>query len=240
MLLKTPALVLHRFPYGERSIIVRMYTREAGLQSYFIPSVRSKKTPLSPALMLPLQELELVACHYEQEKRLGRLKEARCINRIEQAHAHPVTTSIAQFIAEVLLRIGKDQEPHPGLYEFTRQCIEHLHGPIQELGNLPLYFTLKLTEFLGFYPSALTGGKILDLRAGVFLSEKPDHPDFADERTGQSLMSLLSLGWTEAKDQPLNSGERLAALKTLESYFRIHLDDFVVFKSLDVLHTVLS
>ena len=239
MLIKTPAFVLHHFPYGERSIIVRMYTREAGLQSYLIPSARSKKSPLPLALMHPLQSLDLVAYHHNDD-RLERIKETHRTNRAESIHNHPIKTSIAQYMAEVLLRTTADQEANSEIFDFIQDAAKALETPAKNLANLPLYFTLKLTEYLGFYPHALSGGCVLDLREGSFGPGIPHHPDYAPESDGEALLKVLGKTWPECQDIPLSADRRMSGLKTLEKYYKIHLNERLSFKSLDVLHLVLS
>ena len=239
MLIKTLAFVLHHFPCGERSIIVRMYTREVGLQSYLIPSARGKNSPLTPALMNPLQGLELIAYNHNDD-RLERIKETARINKVDVIHQHPIKTTIAQFMAEVILRSTQDHEPNSELFDFISHAAEQLENPVNDLANLPLFFTLKLTEYLGFYPHALSGGCVLDLREGAFSVGIPHHPDFAKEQDSKAILEVLGKPWTQCQRTPLTSETRLAGLKTLEKYYRIHLNERLGFKSLDVLHMVLS
>ncbi|QTN38198.1 DNA repair protein RecO [Cryomorphaceae bacterium] len=239
MLVKTPALVLHHFPYGERSTIVRMYTKDFGLQSYLIPSPRSKKSPISMGHLLPLQELGLVAYHHREE-RLERIKEVQRVNKIETAHEHPVKTAIAQFMAEVVLRVCKDQEPHPELYAFISASVGLLDLPTNELGNLPLFFALRLTEYLGYYPHGMANGKVFDLREGVFQDHRPSHPDFADSQGVAAVGALLNKSWEEAQAVQMSSDLRYQGLQVLELYHRNHLNEQIQFKSLEILHVLLS
>ena len=239
MLIKTPALVLHHFPFGERSAIVRMYTRDFGLQSYLIPSPRSKKSPVSMGHLLPLQELDLVAYH-RLEERLERIKEAQRLNKIETAHGHPVKTAIAQFMAEVVLRVSKDQEPHPELYAFISASVGLLNLPTNELSNLPLFFALRLTEYLGYYPHGAANGNVFDLREGAFQDRRPSHPDFAESKGVEAIGALLNKPWDEVQGIAMNSEARYKGLQVLELYHRNHLNEQVQFKSLEILHVLLS
>lgn len=239
MLAKTPAIVLHHFPYGERSVIIRMYTREFGLQSYLIPSARSKNSPITPALMHPLQGLDLVAYQHHDD-RLERIKEAHRTNRIEQIHQNPIKSAIAQYMAEVILRSSPDQEPIPELFDFVLSCIASLDGSSNEIANLPIYFTLKLTEYYGFYPFALAGGCVFDLREGSIGPDIPHHPDFAQNEDCSALIKMINEDWTTVKNMSLGADLRIKNLKTLEKYYRIHIKESLAFKSLDVLHMVLS
>ncbi len=50
MLLKTEAIVLHSLKYGERKIIVDMFTRQAGRLSFAVPLPKTPKSRLKKIL----------------------------------------------------------------------------------------------------------------------------------------------------------------------------------------------
>ena len=59
MIVKTPAIVLKRFPYGETSIIVRCFTREEGKVSIIIKGAKRKKNHYA-SFFQPINYLDLV------------------------------------------------------------------------------------------------------------------------------------------------------------------------------------
>ncbi len=60
MIAKTQGVVFHQIKYSETSLIVKIYTRDFGLQSYLIKGARSKKSKFSPALLQHLSLLEIM------------------------------------------------------------------------------------------------------------------------------------------------------------------------------------
>jgi DNA repair protein RecO (recombination protein O) len=239
MLTKTAGLILHHFPYGDRSVILKIYTRELGLQSLLIPSIKSKSSPIAPSLLSPLQELDLVL-YYKNKGGLERLKEAVKKGDSSQIRLDPFKACIAVYIAELVMRSATADEPHPELYDFISEVVSVLEQSPSSYTNLPIYTALNLSSFLGFYPHALPGGSILDLREGHFVNRTPVHPDFIPETTSLPLLQFLNQPWSVCSRIPLQGDQRFAILKALEQYYRIHLSEFAALKSLDVLHSVLS
>jgi len=239
MLTKTPGIVLHHFPYGERSVILKIYTRELGLQSYLVPSIKSKSSPIQAAFISPLQELDLVV-YFKNKGGLERIKEAGRRGAVSSLHLDPYKSCISMYFAEIILRSTPSDEPHPELFDFLSEVISMLNQSPDSYSNLPIYLALNLSSYLGFYPNALPGGCVLDLREGTFQTNTPIHPDFIQEPTSLLLLQFLNQPWSTAARIPLNGDQRFALLKALEQYYRIHISEFAALKSLDVLHSVLS
>ena len=64
MLVKTKAIVLSAIKYQEKSLIVKCYTQNHGIKSYFVPSAfSSKKSNQRIAYFQPLTLLEIEATH---------------------------------------------------------------------------------------------------------------------------------------------------------------------------------
>ncbi len=60
MTLSTPGQVLHVTPYGDSSVIVKVFTRQLGLRSYIIKGVRSRNARVKQNLLQPLTSLDMV------------------------------------------------------------------------------------------------------------------------------------------------------------------------------------
>ncbi|MDE7085237.1 MAG: recombination protein O N-terminal domain-containing protein [Prevotella sp.] len=66
MLVKTEAIVLHSFKYGESKLIVDMFTREAGRLSFVVPLPKTPKSRLKKQYFQPMTLLE-VECDLRQQ-----------------------------------------------------------------------------------------------------------------------------------------------------------------------------
>lgn len=122
-LISTPAIVLHAFPYGETSKIVRLATRDHGVQSAIAKGAARPKSKFGARLQLlsagtammylkPHRDLHTLSS-YDVTRQRPRL--AREVRRYAAAEA----------LAELILRFAP-AEPHPELYDLLDEGLERL------------------------------------------------------------------------------------------------------------------
>jgi DNA repair protein RecO (recombination protein O) len=114
MLVSTPAVVLHAFPYGETSKIVRLATPDFGVQSVIAKGATRPRSPFGGRLQLLS---EGVAQFYHRSHR--DLHTLRAFD-VTDPHA-TLATDVARYAAamalgELVLRFAQE-EPQPGVYE---------------------------------------------------------------------------------------------------------------------------
>src|SRR5690606_15189127 len=98
---KTKGIVINYLKYRETSIIVRIYTRQLGLKSYVVNSVRSEIPRYKIALFQPLSLLELVVYHREGVS-LNRISETKLAYAFHRIPFDYYRSGIAMFVGEVL------------------------------------------------------------------------------------------------------------------------------------------
>ena len=240
MLAKTTALVLGAVKYGDSSIILKTYTREEGIKSFIVGGVRSKKGPLKPAMTQVLGQLNLV--YYEKGKgELRRVKEATMDCHYQELWFDPVKSSLAMFLAEILAHVLREEEPNHNLYDFLSGTINELDTMEKGVGNFHLFFLLRLSAFLGFFPQMPNEGEIyFDLQSGVYSTSSISHFHFLSREE-----TLLWLKMQQAeKEHSLSMGvtksERSQLLDFMLTYYRLHVTDFGQLRSLEVVKTLLS
>src|SRR5688572_28429120 len=101
MLLSSKGIVFHTLKYGDTSLIARIYTREAGLQSFLIKGVRSQKGAIRPSHLMPMNLLDMVFS-LRQNSSLQSLRELKCDPVMLELHVDPVKRSIVMFLSELL------------------------------------------------------------------------------------------------------------------------------------------
>jgi DNA repair protein RecO (recombination protein O) len=74
MLEKTRAIVLHQIKYTDSGIIVQMYTRKFGRQSFLIKGMRKKKSGKHNILFQPMFILDM-ELYYKSSREMQTLKE---------------------------------------------------------------------------------------------------------------------------------------------------------------------
>ena len=101
-MIKTRAIVLHRFAYSDSSFIVKALTEECGVVSFIVKGAKRKESPFKGALD-PLVLSEVVF-RQNPSTELQFIKEASIINWRETLRASLMELAVAQVMAEIVLR----------------------------------------------------------------------------------------------------------------------------------------
>lgn len=150
-LVTTPALILHGFPYGETSKIVRLLTPEHGVQSAIAKGAMRPKSKFGAKLQVlsqgtaqlylkPSRDLQTLA---EFEVTLQRPELAQDVVRYASGAA----------LAELVMRCSPT-EPHPEIYQLTVQQLDLLASvPSDALDAAALAALWGAVAALGFAPN---------------------------------------------------------------------------------------
>ncbi len=245
MLIKTQGLVLGYIRYRESSIITRIYTREAGVQSYIVNSVRGGgKAPSRLALFQPFTLLDLVAYPAKRGGGLTRLSEYRVAYAYHTVPYDMRKNSVVMVLSEVVSRAVREEEANDALFAYLREQLVGFDQAETGFENFPLTFLLGLSQYLGFAPRSgedivnqlLSGGVLqpntprgVSLSAGLTLNELEDR------------FEALLRGSSDAVAVAVQNGrERRELLHLLLAYYRLHVENLGPVKSLDILSEVLG
>jgi DNA repair protein RecO (recombination protein O) len=147
----TPAIVLSTLRYSETSKIVRLATRDHGVQSAIAKGALRPKSRFGASLQL-LSEGQ--AHLLLKEHRELHLLTAFDLGRLHVGLAADLERyAIACALAEVMLRFAPP-DPHPGSFDLLRQALEELElAPTSEVEALGYRLLWQLVSVLGFEPS---------------------------------------------------------------------------------------
>ena len=234
MLVQTRAIVLSSLNYAEADLIVRCYTRDAGIQHYLLRGIRkSRRGKLRTAMFQLLTVLEIEAFH-KGKGNLERIREARVILPYSSLHTHPSKQAMVMFLAEMLSQCLKETTPDIPLFDFLVNSLIWLDSH-DRIGEFHLLFLLELTRYLGFYPDTSNmQGDYFNLQDGRFEFDAVN----PSCETGDSVAYLKTFFGTnfdalEARSQPKK--QRLQTLQTLLAYYQYHLQEYKEPKTLPVL-----
>lgn len=235
MIHKTRGVVLGSIKYSDTSLIVKVYTRLFGLQSYILKGVRtSKKNKVS--FFQPLTILELEAYH-KAGKQIQFLKEFAPAYICKTLSFDVVKSSVVIFLADVLGKAVREEEPNEPLYDFIEQSLIAFDSNAKIESNFHLFFLIKLAMHLGFAMQTRTGNeKYFDLTEGRFTNEMPVHHLFTEEPCTSALHALIS-GEEQLK---MKLDVRNLVLDKILQYYQIHIQGFGKISSHHVLHDVLE
>ncbi len=241
MLRKTDALVIHRFDYGETSLIARIFTREAGMQSYLIRGARKSRSRNKPLFYQPLTLVSMEVYHKEK----GGLQHIRHISLSNPYQSIPydiTKSSQAIFLAEVLMHSLRNQEANHTLFDFLQHAMLYLDHFPGRAAAFHLVFLLQLSRHLGFQPrdNRDRDHRFFSLRDGLYL-EAMEHPDHCLDKGLSDLFHQVSTTPVGEQDQVVvEKTERRLLLRRIIDYYRHHVAGMPELKSLPVLESVFA
>jgi len=219
------AILLHRISYSETSLVVTYYTKSRGIQKFLYQGGKKKGSTL-----FPLSVCEIVYYH-RLDSELGKLTEAQPAIPLDGILTHPIKSTIAFFIADILKQTLQTNQSEEQLFAFLYSEIALLNSKT-DLALYPLQFLAKYTEYIGIAPQLVQEPRYFNLMEGEF------HSDY---RPG------------ELEIDPILCSELLKIFENLEPdkrykkelfnilihYFKIHSPKFDISQSLQVISEVL-
>lgn len=237
MLQKTVGLVLHTLKYNDTSNIVEMYTEVFGRASFLVPIPRSRKASLKSVLFQPLSLIEFEA-DIRSNSTLYRIKEAKSYHPFCSIPYDPYKSAIALFLAEFLYRAIREEMENRPLFAYLEHSIAWLDECKEGYANFHLVFLMRLSRFLGLYPNLedYHSGYYFDLLNACFTPSRPQlHSSFIGPVEASRLNTLMRMNYETMHLFGMSRVERAYCLTILNDYYRLHLPDFPVLKSLEVL-----
>lgn len=243
MLVKTKAIVLHSFKYGESRMIVDMFTEEVGRLAFIISIPKTSKGRIKKQYFQPMTLLE-VECDVRQNVQLQKLKDAHLLTAYTSIPFSPEKLALSLFIAEFLYHALRSEQQDKLLFAYVCDSMEWLDTVEVGFANFHLTFLMRMSRFLGFYPNLEVRGEgrevreqslLFDLREGRFCTTTPLHRDFLDSKDSQLIHTLMRMDFPTMHLFQLSHHDRNRITEVLLHYYRLHIPQFPELKSLGVL-----
>jgi DNA repair protein RecO (recombination protein O) len=150
-LLSTPAIVLSALRYSETSKIVRLATRELGVQSAIAKGALRPRSRFGAALQLLSEgQAQLLMKEHRELHLLAAFDLVHLPARLAEDLERYATASA---LAEVMLNFAP-ADAHPESYDLFREGLHELEtAPAAEIGSLGFRALWQLVSVLGFAPS---------------------------------------------------------------------------------------
>ncbi len=235
---KTKAIVINSIKFGDSDLIVTCYTQLRGVKTYLVRGVlKSKRGKLKKAYFQPLTQLQLIARHNDKGN-LNSIKEATVSHFYSSVHSDVKKQTIALFIAEMLYHSIKEEEENTQLYHFLETSFLWLDTH-DSVANFHILFLVNLTKYLGFYPDYESDETLyFDMLQGKYSSVKTPHTIYG----GKLFLwkRMLGINFDASHEIELSGVQRNELLQLLMKYYQLHIDGFILPKSLGVLNMVFS
>ena len=234
-------IVLQSIRYGDTSLIVKVFTRSLGLRSYMVKGAFNRNSKSRAALFQNLHLINYVEAGKPNKGSLGYLKDVQLTTVYQSIPFVMNKSAILMYISELLSKTIIEQEQNEVMFDFIVRSLLWLDLVEQDYANFPLFFTLELTRYLGFYPKANhETGYCFDMMEGSFAHDLPVHPYYFDNENAQLLAQMLNVSIDEACRMPLRVSQRRELLDGLIVFMRLHAPVMNDFHSHEVLKTVLE
>ena len=220
---KIQGFVLQSIRYGDSSLIVRIYTRDGGLQSYMVKGVRGKTSRNRIAFFQPMTFLRFVQSGKPSRSGLAFMKDSEVLYAYQSIPNEMNKSAILMYLSELLF-----------------QSVVWLDLVETGYANFPLYFTLELSRFLGFYPqSNYHEHAFFDMMEGQFVMATPPHQYYLQQEESRTLSCLLNRGIDDLSSLVMNGLQRNNLLDGIITFMRLHAPVFKGLQSHEVLKEVL-
>lgn len=241
MLHTTSGIVLHTIKYSDSSIIVKIYTRHFGLQSYMVSGVRSKRSKNKATLFQPLALVDMVVSNTNKGG-LQRISEITILHPYSEIPNDIVKSSIAIFLNEVLFKALREEHSDEDLFEFIKNSLLVLDLKHDNCSNFHIFFMIQLSRFLGFYPQGRYTAEtpIFDLREGCFISRLPGHFHYMTAENSMLLYNFIVANYETIHQLKITNSERKQLLQAMIVFYQLHISSFKEIRSQEILEEVIG
>ena len=240
MLIKTKAIVLHSFRYGESKIIVDMLTEELGRTACIATAGKSARGGMKRQYFQPLTIIEAVA--ETRRQGLMPLKEARVAAAYASIPFDPVKLPVALFLAEFIGNATRKATADKPAFAYIENSLRWLDASRSGTANFHIVFMMRMTRFLGFHPNTdgYEEGCWFDLRSACFRPTAPLHNDRLAPDEARKVVLMLRMNFATMHLFRMTRAERNRMTEIIIRYYELHLPDFHELKSLDVVKEIFS
>ena len=239
MQIKTEAFVIHSIRYAEADLIVKLYTKKEGFNSYLLRGIlKSKKGKIRTSFFQPLSLLEIDAIH-NNKGTLNKLKEAKPTIHYQSLHTNIIKGSVVAFVSEILSQVLIDNQPDEDLFGFIQKSIVWLDQK-EKISLFPHFFLLQLSKFLGFFPDITNNlFPYFDLVEGQF--ETVLRPGYClEQKELVNFKKILGINFDTLSMFIIPKSERIKLLENLLLYYSLHFEGFKKPKSLNVIQELFN
>ena len=236
MLLKTEAIVLNRIKYTDNSFVVNLFSQAKGKISVLART--SHKAGLKANLFAPLNIVQT-------EFRLKDTRSVQSMSYCELVKSPAAIDSsiekicISQFIAEIIMKMVREEEQNLALYDFFRSTIDAIESAETNIVNLHIIFLKEFAKHLGFEitNNFCSETPYFNSREGMFLPFFTSEEESFDRQLSLAFSTILSASY-ETGNMTIPYAYRKEIIRQMLEYYKIHTENLSEIKSLKVLNEV--
>lgn len=239
MVVATKAIVFSAIKYSEADLIACCFTEVAGIKSYLLRNIlKSKKSKLKASYFQPLTQLEIIAEH-KNKGTLEYIKETKVFHPYQTLHTDIVKSGLVMFLSEILRNCIREEEANTELYSYLENSFLWLDQN-DEVANFHIFFLLRLSMYLGFYPDATNiEEKYFNIMDGNFQAVNTSNYCLEGQQI-ENFKNFFTIDFESINTLKLSKKERRNLLELVLSYYSFHVQGYQKPKSLAVLNQLFS
>ena len=231
----TEGIVIQKINYSESSLIIKVLTKDKGLQSFIFQGAKRKGK--KGQVVSPLSIIN-ITYFQRNDSQLAKIRQVDLAVIYKDIPFNPIKTSILFFVNELIQNSIKEEEYNPQLYHFIKSALQILDVQ-RAFSNFPIKFSLALLGQIGYYPAIDELGRYFDFLNGKITKNEPNHPYFLDKDITSYLIKINQQPLSENGNKIPNSIKK-QLLDGLLDYYKIKIEGFKPLKSIEILETVLA
>lgn len=236
MKINSRGIVLNKTKYSETSVIVRIFTRESGVQSFILKGAFSKKNKGKLAL---LENLSMVEITFDDQR-----DGIKYLNDITLNHPYSlipfdmVRRTLFIFYNEIIYKTLTDYSTDAELFDFVENALRKLDEEGTRLADIHLHFLVDFSKVLGFFPKDNFSEQNCHffIEESHFVHDYFDYPDYLSREASAYLADLMHE--KDAELPPKNVRDEL--LYGLIRYFERHNEQIHRIESVQILSALLA
>ena len=230
MIISSSAIVLSKLKYRDNDLIIKLFVRELGLTSFIVRG-GSKKNKTNYFQQLSLLEIEF---DFNSKKNLHYFKDFESKYNLKTIHTDFKKMGVIIFLSEVLSKILIHQQKDYQLYDFIEDAIKYYDIDVFS-SAFHIVFLINLSKFLGFYPEMNNNNyQYFDLQHGFYTNTKDSDYIIYDDDL-KCFNKILGINFDDLNRLTFTLVQRKKLLDNIILYYRLHIENFVSVKSLEVL-----
>jgi len=229
----TLGLVVKSVKYSDSSLILTVYTRELGMQSYMMRGIRASKAKGRGNILQPMNFLDLEVTSREN-KNLHNIREFKPAIVYARIPFEIPRTAMGMFMLEVINVSIREEEANAELFDYLYNAFEVLDGEKELSPLFHLKFMVQLSGYLGFMPMVNYDQfetNLFALEAGHFVSKEVLEPHILSLDMSKLFYDLLTTSVNELSSLKVSKVNRQELLEVLEQYYKLHIMDFKDFRT---------
>lgn len=232
---KARGIVLGTLKYGEKGVIVHILTDLMGRQSYMVQGIRPNARGSKMAMLQPMFAVEFEGLT-SSKMSLHRMKDLAPGMVLHSSPFDIRKSTQMLFMAEVLYRLVRENEPAEGLFDFVWGSVAALDALDEGVANFHLWFLANLSRPLGFSPdNEYYDGAWLDIRTGHYTPHAIIPSASLTPENARILHDMLECDVRYLAEIGLNRQERVEFLEAMLRYYTYHLEAIRTVESLHIL-----